>query len=182
MHSLQGDSFSDIVYVTMKLGKELWNSGTDQIIVSVDDYSETDFMWSDFKITSCTSVGGRYQLVLAKGAPGFSGEQRVDIFSKWEDFLPRIEVITGICYNSQKQEYMVVSTEMTDQPFDSCDRWFNSWDLISITQWKNEKLKLGMTPKLIFRDPTNWQVLIVVSGNPRLVEKSNADFRCYPLA
>ena len=178
-HSLQGDSDTDNIYATMNFANELWNSGIEQIITSVEDYSETDFILNNFKITSCTSVCGKYQLVLTKGAPGFSGDQRVTIFSNWADFqTPDGEILTGICYNKYKQEYMVV---LTEDPVEPCYCWFDSWDIMAMNDWENDQLAQSRVPTLIFCDPNVRRVLIVASV-PTVVQNSNADIQCYSLA
>ena len=62
VYSLQADSETDIFYVIM-----VSDFGSEQIIVTFENTYDV-VAPKDFKITSCTSAGGKYQLVLTKGA------------------------------------------------------------------------------------------------------------------
>ena len=62
VYSLQADSETDIFYVIM-----VSDYGSEQIIVTFENTYDV-VVPNDFKITSCTSAGGKYQLVLTKDA------------------------------------------------------------------------------------------------------------------
>ena len=119
-------------------------------------------------ITSITSNGSTYYIVITDNAIGYHGRRQTYFTGRhWPDVENQIWIsnnngfnITSICYNEGLQEYLVVMTL-------SCDRqsWFKSGDASERSYWMSEMSILGYHPSLIFDDQIDDKILVVMTSD-----------------
>ncbi|KAJ7375761.1 hypothetical protein OS493_039027 [Desmophyllum pertusum] len=80
------------------------------------------------------------------------------------------KAITGLCYSSGLGQYGVVMTETREG---QC--YHRSDDTIARSKWMHEKSKEGYHPTIIFKDPTNRRILVVMTTDQN---RSGLGYHC----
>lgn len=158
------------------------NFGTRQVIVT--DTSNTREYWDNgFHITACTARGSIFYVIMTKDTKKYKGTlQKWFTADTWNDV--RVEIdrtqavghrITGLCYSSEKEQYLVVMTKFNIPP-GQCSQWFDDTREASLATsiWLNEKFKEGFHPTIVFKDPTSNEMLVVMTED----ETRSGDFVC----
>ena len=157
------DDASGLFYISTLKGY-----GGQQCIVT--DLSDIYEKWVEGKdITSCTSIGSTYYIVMTEKVVGYHGQaQRYHNHKTWSEIETAIsdsykdnEIITGICYNRGLQEYLVVTTESdASQSFEWMDSRsrFDKWMDYQYQQEDNH-------PTIVFKDPNFDQILLVMTSD-----------------
>ena len=141
--------------------------GTTQVIIeSTDDIEK---QWDDgLKITSCAALDSTFYIIMTEDTKEYHGKQQKWFTrSTWSATNAEIQegykegkAITGICYSSGLKQYFVVMTaSMGAQCFD----WFDTTEQKAMNDWELEKFKQGFHPTIIFMDPTDNNILIVMT-------------------
>ena len=125
--------------------------------------------WNDgYKITSCAALDSRFYIVMTKDTKEYHGKgQKWFTRSTWSATNSEIQegykegkAITGICYSSGLKQYFVV---MTASIRAQCFDWFDTTEQKAMNDWELEKFKQGFHPTIIFMDPTDNNILIVMT-------------------
>ena len=140
------------------------NYGTGQLIVkNLDDIEEN---WEEgYMITACAARGSAFYVVMTQDTNEYEGDQTYFTCNSWGKVDNKIDkeynegnVITGICYSTGLGKYFVVMTE-TPQ----CQRYNWSDNTTARNNWMDKKCKKGFHPTIIFKDPTDKKILVVVT-------------------
>jgi len=146
------------------------NFGTHQEIVT--DTSKIQEKFDDgFRITACAALDSTFYVVMTKGTKEYKDRAQIQftrntwnntettIIQMWNDEGKKI---TGICYSSGLGLYFVVMTKM---PGGQCYRRFDITKEGSDARssWMHEKFKKGFHPTIVFKDPTDNKILIVMT-------------------
>lgn len=140
------------------------NYGTGQTIVT--DLTDIEREWNDgFKITACAARGSTFYIIMTKDTNEYKGRQKWFTSDSWGRAQSEIEkeykegkAVTGICYSTGLGQYFVV---MTETPQGQTYEWCNNYT--ARKKWLNEKYNEGFHPTIIFKDPTDNQILCVVT-------------------
>ena len=138
--------------------------GTDQDSIWGPDLDVLD-KWYDanYYITACGAKDSRFYFIMTRGAKGYDGKKQVCstrsswamakkyISEQWKDG----KIITGICYSTEKKEYLVVMTESSE------GQNYGNYD----SEWMDQEYKKGHYPTIIFHDPSDNKVLIVTTSD-----------------
>ena len=165
--SLTADDESGSFYVYLVKGY-----GDVQSIVKGKDLSLVEKNWDNGKmITSCTSKGSTYYIVMTDNVNGYHGKGQTYIStSSWSDIENEIgkhykdgKIITSICYNQGLQEYLVV---MTTSSAGQSYKWTNNPTSNPTKTWMDKMYKVkDYHPTIIFEDPNDDQTLIVMTSD-----------------
>ena len=161
--SLEVDDETGSYYVYMVNGY-----GNGQTIVK--QLSKIRDKWDDGrKITSCTSKGSTYYIVMTGKVDRFhSKSQTYFTRSSWSDVESKInkhyeygKIITSICYNQGLEEYLVVMTKSSDgQRY----KWTTSSSKRS--KWMDEMYEdEDYHPTIVFKDPNDDNILVVMTSD-----------------
>jgi len=161
--------------------------GDDQTILkgdSIESFSylakSIDRYWDKgFLITSCSAKGSNYYVVMTKNAENFERDKFQDYFtrSSWSSVNKEIskrwreddQIVTGICFNHNVEEYLVVMTESSEGQEIAVFDDFNEPHKLS--NYIDEKSSDDMFPSIIFKDPLNaLNTLVVMSTDERIID------------
>ena len=141
------------------------NYGTAQSIVM--DLVNVKKKWEEgFKITACASRGSKFYIIMTKDTHEYKG-RRQSFFTRksWQEVSSEIEkyyqegkVITGICYSTGLGKYFVVMTETPQGQ--AYERFDNN---TGRGNWVQEKHKERFHITIIFKDPTDNNILMVIT-------------------
>ena len=155
--------------------------GDRQIIVK--DLSKIKGKWDEGKsITSCTSRGSTYYIVMTDNVDGYQGQtQSYFCRSSWPDVNDEIEknykdgkIITSICYNFGLRQYLVV---MTKSSAGQSYHW--SSNTTEWSKWIYEMFIVkGYHPTILFEDPNSHHSLTVVTAD---TQRTTYTWCSYPL-
>lgn len=140
------------------------NYGTGQSIVT--NLLDIRKKWEDgFMITACAARGSTFYIIMTKDPNEYKGEQtcftrisRQEAKNEIQKNYKEGRVITGICYSTGLGQYFVV---MTATPQGQTYGWFNN--RTARCNWVQEKYKEGFHPTIIFEDPTDNSILMVMT-------------------
>lgn len=126
--------------------------------------------WDDGqRITSCTSKGSTYYMVMTDNVNGYHGKgQNYFSRSSWPDVANEIgkhykdgKIITSICYNQGLEEYLVV---MTTSSAGQSHKWTTT--STDRSKWMDEMYKnKDYHPTIVFKDPNDDQILVVMTSD-----------------
>ena len=145
--------------------------GTKQVIIrSTDDIQK---QWTDsLKITSCAALDSTVYIVMTKDTKEYDGKgQTWFTRSTWRETSDEIQerykegkAITGICYSTGLEQYLVV---MTNMPQGQTYMWFDKTEKIARSDWEDGKFKQGLLllTTIIFKDPTDNKTLSVMTSD-----------------
>lgn len=137
------------------------------------------------KITACASQGSTFYIIMTKNTKEYHGKEQ-EWFTRhtWDEAKEKINegyrngmVLTGICYSTRLEQYFVVITKTRQR---QTSRWFTMNEGKDMEQWVDHKYECGFHPSIIFTDPTNKMVLIVVTSDQNklnYVLRSNYNLR-----
>ena len=141
--------------------------GSEQFILkSTDDILK---LWNDgLQITSCAALNSSFYIIMTKHTREYHGKLQMWFTrSTWQETNNEIQkgyqkgkAITGICYASGLKLYFVV---MTASIGEQCFMWFDTTEGKAMDDWKTEKYDQGFHPTIIFKDPTDDKILIVMT-------------------
>ncbi|PFX14089.1 uncharacterized protein LOC111345226 isoform X1 [Stylophora pistillata] len=140
--------------------------GLSQIIVN-DVSGIREGYDAGYFITECAARDSKYYIVMTKDVNECDNEMQQKAVSErnWSEIREEVErgyeegmVITGICYSPKLREYLLV---MTESPAGQNYKWFDEG--FPITPWLNNLHKEGFHPTIIFKDPADGKVLVVVT-------------------
>ena len=160
--SLEADDDTGSFYVFMVNGY-----GNGQTIIK--QLSKVKEKWDDgWKITSCTSKGSTYYIVMTGNVDGYHSKSQTyfthnswsDVESKIDEYYEAGKIITSICYNQGLEKYLVVMTKsFAGQTY----KWTNSPTKLS--KWMDDKSKnKGYHPTIVFKDPNDDNILVVMTS------------------
>ena len=146
--------------------------GTKQCIVKSTDNIKKHRN-NGLKITSCAALDSRFYIVMTKDTKEYRGKgQKWFTCSTWTSTNVEIQegyqegkAITGICYSSGLKLYFVV---MTASMGAQCFSWFDTTEQKAMNDWGLEKFKQGFHPTIIFKDPTDNNILIVMTKDENI--------------
>ena len=140
--------------------------------------------WKDgLQITSCAAVDSTFYIIMTEETKEYHGKrQKWFTRSTWREANVEIQegykdgkAITGICYSSGLKLYFVV---MTASMGVQCFSWFDTTQQKAMIDWEVEKSKQGFHPTIIFKNPTDKKILIVMTKNEnRSVFVRRSDFK-----
>ena len=141
--------------------------GTKQVIIeSTDDIQK---QWKDgLKITSCAALDSTFYIVMTKdtkeydgkGQKWFTRSTRTETRDEIQEGYKEGKVITGICYSTGLEQYLVVMTKM---PQRQSYRLFGKTEKKAFSDWEHEKFEQGFHPTIIFEHPTENLTLSVMT-------------------
>ena len=146
------------------------NYGTNQTILSGTANIQKN--WDEgLEITACAARESTFYIIMTKNTKEYHGKpQKWFVREKWKQVNDYIlegykegKKITGICYSTGLKQYFVV---MTEKPGNQSFKWFNevtTEERSDREKWINEKYQKGLHPTIIFKDPTDDKVLIVMT-------------------
>ena len=144
--------------------------GTSQSIVT--NTADIKKKWDDgFRITACAAQGSTFYIVMTKDTKEYQDCKAQTWFTRnaWSGVKSQIqkewqngERITGICYSTGLKQYFVVLTEMTAE---QCYWWRgkSKEEALAHNKWLNEKYNEEFYPTIVFQDPTDNKILIVMT-------------------
>ena len=141
--------------------------GTKQVIIKGTDGIKKQ--WDDgLKITSCAALDSTFYIIMTKNTKEYHGKgQRWLTRSTWKEANDEIQEgyqdgksITGICYSRGLKQYFVV---MTASMGAQCFRWFGKTERKAMHDWEKKKHDQGFHLTIIFNDPTDDKILIVMT-------------------
>ena len=142
--------------------------GTDQGVTWDSDMSSVQ-EWLDegYRITACGARNSRFYYVMTRGAMEYEGKSQTCITrSTWgeavqfiEEMYKEGERITGICYSTGLEKYLVIMTESSESG--QCSMWGNE----GISEWMAEQYSKRHDPTIIFTDPRSQKNLVVMTSD-----------------
>lgn len=142
----------------------LANYGVDQtILTNTSDIGKKEK--DGFQITACAARGSTFYIVMTKDTREYQGKQAWFTLNSWDEAKNVIQenqdkgrVVTGICYSTGQMKYLVVVMETTQ---DQIYRKFRR--VTDLDNWVKEQYKEGFHPTIIFEDPTDSSILMVMT-------------------
>ena len=139
--------------------------GTDQTIITNTSDIEKK-LDEGFNITACAARGLIFLVIMIKGTEEYKGKAQTWFTrSTWDKANNEIQkgrkegkVITGICYSSGLGRYFVAMTTTREG---QCYHRFD--DGIARIKWMDEKSEKGFHPTIIFKDPTDQKIVVVMT-------------------
>ena len=140
------------------------NYGTGQWIIT--DLTDIKRKWDNgFKITACAARSSTFYIIMTKDTNEYKRRQKWFTSDSWDEAESEIKkeykegkAITRICYSTGLGQYFVVMTETPQgQTYEWCDNY------TARKKWLNEKYNEGFHPTIIFKDPTDNQILCVMT-------------------
>ena len=140
------------------------NYGTGQSIVT--NLLDVKKKWEDrFMITACAARGSTIYVVMTKDTNEYKAEQTCFTCISWQEAKNEIQknykegrAITGICYSTGLGQYFVVMTKIPQEQ--TYGRFGNN---TARSNWMGEKYKEGFHPTIIFKDPNDDEILVVMT-------------------
>ena len=124
----------------------------------------------DLEITACAARESTFYIIMTKDTKEYHGKpQKWFVHKKWKQVNDDIQegyrdgkAITGIRYTTGLKQSFVV---MTETPRKQSYKWFNMTTEESRDRenWVDEKYREGLHPTIIFKDPTDDKLLIVIT-------------------
>ena len=117
-----------------------------------------------FKITACAAWGSTFYVIMTKGTKEYKGRQRWFTPKSWDETEKLIQenqekkrVVTGICYSTGQQTYLVVVMETSQ------DQIYKKFcNVAQLDKWVKKQYKEEFHPAIIFKDPTDDNTLVVM--------------------
>lgn len=143
------------------------NYGTDQKIVThILDIAKV--YQEGFRLTACAARGSTFSIVMTKGTDEYHDKnQKWFTRTSWEEVEIKLEkqyekgkALTGICYSTGQRRYFVV---LTETPQRQQYKWFDHSDTTIRDDWMDAQHKEGYHPTIIFKDPTDETILVVMT-------------------
>ena len=140
------------------------NYGSGQSIIT--SLLDIRMKWEEgFKITACAARGSTLYIIMTKDTNEYKGKQAWFTRNSWQGVSNEIlkyykegKAITGICYCTGLRQYFVVMTAtLQGQTYNRSD------DNTARNNWVGEKRKEGFHPTIIFKDPTDNTILVVMT-------------------
>lgn len=144
------------------------NYGTNQTILEgtadIKKYQD-----EGLEITACAARKSRFYIIMTKDTKEYHGKRQTwHVCEEWKQVRDEIRngyqegyAITGICYSTGLEKYFVV---MTEAPGMQSYKWFNTTTEDSDREdWVQEKYHQGLHPSIVFKDPTDDKLLIVMT-------------------
>ena len=155
--------------------------GTSQSIVTSMYKENIRKQWDEgLSITACAARGSTFYIVMTKDTTEYQGKAQAWFTrSTWDEVKNEIQkgyqdgkAITGICYSTGLRRYFVVMTVM---PARQC---YERHDItkegrVAQIEWVNDKHEEGFHPTIIFHDPTDDKILVVMA-----TDKNRLDYEC----
>ncbi len=144
------------------------NYGTAQCIIPTGTSRIQAKYDEGFMITACAARGSTFYVVMTKDTEEYKEKAQTWFTrSTWTEANNEIQkeykegkAITGICYSTGLKEYGVFMTETSEgQTY----KWFD--DGTAACNWIDEQYQVGYHPTIIFKDPTDNEVLVVSTRN-----------------
>ena len=143
--------------------------GTSQSIVT--DTANIEKNWDEgLRITACAARGSTFYIVMTKDAKEYQGKAQTwftrstwnEVDSKIQKEYKNRKAITGICYSTGLKQYFVVMTKMAAG---QCYRWHGNSkeECKARSKWVDDKYQEGFHPTIVFNDPTDDKILIVMT-------------------
>jgi len=141
------------------------NYGTKQsIVVNLENIKKK--REKGFKITACASWGSKFYIVMTKDTNEYEGRPQscftckswTEAKSKIHKYYEKRKGITGICYATGLGKYFVFMTET--QQRQAYKRFDNN---VTRDNWMQEKHNEGFHVAIIFKDPTDNNILMVMN-------------------
>ena len=143
------------------------NYGTDQTIVT--NVLDIEKVYEEgFRLTACAARGSTFSIVMTKDTDEYHGKnQKWFTRTSWEEVGIKLEkqykkgrAVTGICYSTGQGRYFVV---LTETPQKQKYKWFDHSDTTIRDDWMDAQHKEGYHPTIIFKDPTDEKILVVMT-------------------
>ncbi len=150
------------------------NYGTAQTIILTGNTEIQKKYDEGFMITACAARGSTFYVVMTKDTEEYKGKAQTWITGDtWTEACDKIsekykerKIITGICYSTGLKQYGVVMTESSEG---QTSRWFD--DGPDTNNWMDEQHQVGYHPTVIFKDPTNNKIFVVMT-----TDKNRTDY------
>ncbi|KAL9953319.1 hypothetical protein ACROYT_G040717 [Oculina patagonica] len=149
--------------------------GTSQAIVT--NTSDIAKKWNEgFQITACAAWGSTFYVVMTKDTEEYKDKTQTwftcntwtKVNNEIQNGFKERRAITGICYSTGLQQYFVVmTTTPEDQIYERFDNGTEGSD------WVKDKYQQGFYPTIIFKNPTDNKILVVVTK-----DKKRSDYVC----
>ena len=158
--------------------------GTKQVILKSTDGITRQ--WVDgLKITSCAALDSTFYIIMTKDTKEYHGkQQKWFTCSTWEETNNKMQegykegkAITGICYSTGLEQYLVV---MTKTPEGQAYRWFDTTETTAMSDWEDDKFKQRFHHTIIFKNPTDNKTLSVMTNDENIsdfVRRGNYELR-----
>ena len=142
--------------------------------------------WGDgLQITSCAALDSTFYIIMTKDTKEYHGkQQKWFTCSTWKETNDKIQegykegkAITGICYSTGLEQYLVV---MTKTPEGQTYRWFDTTETIAMSDGEDDKFKQRFHPTIIFKNPTDNTTLSVMTNDENIsdyVRRGNYELR-----
>ena len=146
------------------------NFGTDQGVAWDSDRSEIQKWYdADYRITACGARNSRFYYIMTRGAAGFGGKRQIcTTKNSWDEAKEFIsqqwkdgKILTGICYSTGLKKYLLVMTESSEN---QRYKWGTSSQIVD-WDWVNEEYRMGRYPTIIFHDPSDDRVMVVMTSD-----------------
>ena len=144
--------------------------GTDQDITWDPDMSTVQ-QWYDkrYRITACGARNSTFYYIMTRGAKGYDKKNQIcKIKDSWQEADEYIrqqwedgKLLTGICYSTGLKQYLLVMTESSGEQSYS---WGTSSQIVDF-DWVEEEYDRGLSPTIIFHDPSSDRVLVVMTSD-----------------
>ena len=159
--SLEADDITGSFYVYLVAG---FGNGQ-SIIYQLSDIKKK---WDDGqKITSITSEGSKYYIVMTGHVYGYQGQaQSYFTRNSWSEVSDEIgkhykdkKIVTSICYNEVLHQYLVVMTQsFSGQSMKWCT------NQTEINEWMDDMFEnKKQHPTIVFKDPNFDKILVVMT-------------------
>ena len=143
--------------------------GTSQEITWDSDMSEIQQWYdADYRITACGARNSRFYYTMTLGATGYDGKEQIcaikDSWVEANEFISQEledgKILTGICYSTGMKQYFLVMTESSaSQSIRGTISQAVDYD------WVYEEYSKGLSPTIIFHDPSFNLVLVVMTSD-----------------
>ena len=144
------------------------NYGTNQTILS--DTADIKKYWDEgLQITACAARESTFYIIMTNDTKEYHGKwQKWHVCKEWKQVEDKIQegyregyAITGICYSTGLEQYFVVMTETPGMQ--SYKRFDTTKEDSDRENWVHEKYHQGLHPSIIFKDPNDDRLLIVMT-------------------
>ena len=124
---------------------------------------------ADYRITACGARNSTIYYIMTRGAKGYAGKKQTcitkDSWHEAQEFISLQwkdgKILTGICYSTGKKQYLLVMTESSERQTYKLQTTSQATD----NDWMNEEFQEGHYPTIIFHDPSDSVVIVVVTSD-----------------